>query len=206
MNIRKLYYEDSHLQNFEAVVTGCEPEGNGWSVTLSATAFYPEGGGQACDTGILGEANVLSVREEGEQISHLCDKPLKPGTTVTGTIDWVRRFDLMQQHSGEHMVSGVIHQKYGYHNVGFHMGSDVVTIDFDGPIAPEDKVLKTPSTLPFGRICLCGVGTRQKKNCPLYPTAGKRICPGRCGSWRSPASTYALAAVPRSSAPGKWVW
>ena len=138
MRVRKLFYEDSHLQSFESTVTGCTAVKNGWEITLSATAFYPEGGGQDCDTGKLGDAKVLAVREAGEEIVHLCDKPLEPGTTVTGTIDWERRFDLMQQHSGEHMVSGVIHQKYGYHNVGFHMGSDIVTIDFDGPIAPED--------------------------------------------------------------------
>jgi len=138
MSVRKLFYEDSHLQSFESMVTGCTEVKNGWEITLNATAFYPEGGGQACDTGKLGDAKVLAVREAGEEIVHLCDKPLESGTTVNGTIDWERRFDLMQQHSGEHMVSGVIHQKYGYHNVGFHMGSDLVTIDFDGPIPPED--------------------------------------------------------------------
>ena len=80
---------------------------------------------------------MLAVKEQGEAILHLCDKPLTVGSTVNGKIHWDRRLDHMQQHSGEHMVSGVIHQRYGYHNVGFHMGSDVVTIDFDGPIPPE---------------------------------------------------------------------
>ena len=138
MNTRQLYYEDSHLQTFEATVTGCEPATGGYEVTLDATAFYPEGGGQACDVGTLADAAVLSVREAGENVVHLCDRPLTVGSTVTGCIDWERRFRLMQQHSGEHMVSGVIHGLYGYHNVGFHMGSEVVTIDFDGPIPPED--------------------------------------------------------------------
>lgn len=136
--MRKLYYEDSHLQVFTATVTGCTEVKNGWEVTLDATAFYPEGGGQPCDTGILGDANVLSVKEQGETILHLCDKPLVVGSTAEGKIDWDRRLDHMQQHSGEHMVSGVIHKRYGYHNVGFHMGADVVTIDFDGPIPQED--------------------------------------------------------------------
>ena len=136
--MRRLYYEDSHIQTFTAAVTGCEPVNGGFAVTLDATAFYPEGGGQACDTGVLGDVRVLAVREEGETILHLCDRPLSVGSTVTGTIDWDARFSRMQQHSGEHMVSGVVHTLYGWHNVGFHMGSDTVTIDFDGPIPPED--------------------------------------------------------------------
>lgn len=138
MEVRKLYYEDSHLHIFSATVTGCAPVEGGFSVTLDATAFYPEGGGQACDTGFLDGALVLSVTEENNQVLHLCDRQLPIGAEVTGTVDWTRRFDLMQQHSGEHMVSGIIHRRYGYHNVGFHIGKDVITIDFDGPIAPED--------------------------------------------------------------------
>ena len=138
MESRKLYYEDSHLKAFTATVIGCDQASGGWEVTLDATAFYPEGGGQPCDTGTLGESKVLSVREQGEQVIHLCDAPLIVGSVVTGSIDWDRRFDFMQQHSGEHMVSGVIHKRYGWHNVGFHMGADLVTIDFDGPIPQED--------------------------------------------------------------------
>lgn len=136
--MKKLYYEDSHLQTFTATVTGCAQAKKGWEITLDATAFYPEGGGQASDTGILGGAKVFSVREEGEEIFHLCDKPLDVGSTVEGQIDWNRRFDLMQQHAGEHIVSGIIHSRYGWHNVGFHIGADVVTIDFDGPVPAED--------------------------------------------------------------------
>ena len=138
MEVRKLYYEDSHRKEFTATVTGCEWVKNGWKVTLDATAFYPEGGGQPWDTGRLGEASVLSVTEKEETVVHLCDKPLAVGSTVTGTVDWDRRLDFMQQHSGEHMVSGIIHKRYGYHNVGFHMGADVVTIDFDGIVPQED--------------------------------------------------------------------
>lgn len=138
MNIRKLYYEDSHLKTFTATVTGCAQVKKGWEITLDATAFYPEGGGQASDIGILGDAKVLSVREENEEIFHLCDKPLEVGSAVEGQIDWNRRFDLMQQHAGEHIVSGIIHKRYGWHNVGFHIGADVVTIDFDGPVPAED--------------------------------------------------------------------
>lgn len=137
MQTRKLFYEDCHLRGFDATVTACESAKGGFAVELDQTAFYPEGGGQACDTGTLGQVTVLSVREEGERILHLCDGPLTPGQTVTGTIDWARRFDQMQQHAGEHIVSGIINARYGYHNVGFHVGADTVTIDFDGEIAAE---------------------------------------------------------------------
>ena len=135
---RKLYYEDCHLSRFTARVTGCEETEKGWAITLDQTAFYPEGGGQACDLGTLGGADVLHVREDGEEVVHLCDKPLEMGAVIEGSIDYERRFDLMQQHSGEHMVSGVVHETYGYHNVGFHMGDHLITIDFDGIIPAED--------------------------------------------------------------------
>ena len=139
MEVRKLYYEDGLMQTFTATVQSCEQTEKGWAVTLDATAFYPEGGGQACDLGVLGDANVLDVREAGQQVIHLCDKALEVGAQVTGTIDWERRFDLMQQHSGEHILSGLIHQKYGYHNVGFHVGKTAMEVDFDGPI-PADEL------------------------------------------------------------------
>ncbi len=134
---RKLYYEDCHLREFTARVVSCEAAPKGWEVVLDQTAFYPEGGGQACDIGSLGGVKVLDTRERGEEIVHLCDKPLEVGEEVTGKIDWQRRFDLMQQHTGEHIVSGIIHRRFGYANVGFHVGADTVTIDFDGPIPAE---------------------------------------------------------------------
>jgi alanyl-tRNA synthetase len=135
---RKLYYEDCHLAAFSAVVTGCEKSEKGFAVTLDATAFYPEGGGQACDLGTLGSACVLDVQERGEEVIHLCDTPLEPRSRVEGIIDYQRRFHLMQQHTGEHIVSGIIHRRYGYHNVGFHMGANFIEIDFDGVIPAED--------------------------------------------------------------------
>ena len=135
METLKLYYEDCHMQTFSANVLSCTQNEKGWQVVLDATAFYPEGGGQACDLGSLNDARVLDVQEQGEQIVHLCDKPLTG--TVLGQIDWVRRFDLMQQHTGEHILSGLIHEKFGYHNVGFHIGTDMMEVDFDGPITWE---------------------------------------------------------------------
>ena len=138
MKTRKLYYEDSHLTAFAATVLACENTEKGWEVVLDATAFYPEGGGQAADTGCLNGIRVLDTRERDETVVHFCEGPLDVGTAVEGVIDWEPRFHRMQQHSGEHIVSGIINRRYGYHNVGFHMGSDIITIDFDGVIQAED--------------------------------------------------------------------
>ena len=138
MDTRKLYYEDCMLTRFSAKVLSCEDVAGGYEVTLDATAFYPEGGGQACDIGTLGDAHVLDVQERGEEVIHLCDKALTVGDTVEGVIDWERRFDLMQQHTGEHIISGIVHRRYGYHNTGFHVGSEVLTVDFDGVIPARD--------------------------------------------------------------------
>ena len=138
MNTKKLYYEDCHLRNFSATVLSCEKSEKGFEVILDATAFYPEGGGQASDIGTLGGVRVLHAEESDDAIVHLCDGALAVGETVEGQIDYDHRFDLMQQHTGEHILSGIIHEKYGYHNTGFHVGADTVTIDFDGMIPPED--------------------------------------------------------------------
>ena len=138
MQTRKLYYEDSHMVSFAARVLSCGQTGRGWEVILDATAFYPEGGGQAADTGSLGPVRVLAVREEGETVIHLCDGPLEAGTTVEGCSDWESRFPRMQQHSGEHIVYGIINRRYGWHNTGLHMGNESITIDFDGVIPAED--------------------------------------------------------------------
>ncbi len=135
---RKLYYEDCHLAAFTATVTGCTATEKGFEIILDATAFYPEGGGQACDLGYLSGVNVLDVQERGQEIVHLCDGPLEVGAGVEGVIDYGRRFHLMQQHTGEHIVSGIINRRYGYHNVGFHMGANFIEIDFDGVVPAED--------------------------------------------------------------------
>lgn len=138
MNPNTFYYQDSHMKSFTARVEECREIDGKWAVVLDNTAFYPEGGGQAADRGTLGHVKVLDVQEKEGQIIHYCDAPVCVGAEVTGKIDWDRRFDLMQQHSGEHILSGIIHSRFGYHNVGFHMGADTVTIDFDGMIPPED--------------------------------------------------------------------
>ena len=137
METKKLYYDNPFLRRFAAVVTSCEEAKGGWAVTLDQTAFYPEGGGQPYDTGTLGGAQVREVREKDGVIVHLCDAPLAAGAAVEGAIDWARRFDHMQQHSGEHICSGLICARFHCDNVGFHMGADAVTIDFNADIPWE---------------------------------------------------------------------
>ena len=135
---KRLYYEDAYCREFDARVMDCREGKQGWEVVLDQTAFYPEGGGQPADEGTLGEAKVLDVKEGGEEVIHLCNRPLEPGSTVHGTLDWDRRFRFMQQHSGEHIFSGIVHRIFGYDNIGFHMGKDCVTVDFSGMLSEED--------------------------------------------------------------------
>ncbi len=136
--MNKLYYDSAYIKEFEAQVLSCQEGKKGWEITLSATAFYPEGGGQPADTGILGNVRVTDVHEKDGQVIHYTDGPLPVGEMVRGVIDWDRRFQHMQEHSGEHLVSGLIHQRFGYDNVGFHMGTDEVTIDFNGTLEWAD--------------------------------------------------------------------
>ena len=117
----KLFYLDSHLQRFSAQVEQCVPDGENWQIVLDRTAFFPEGGGQYADTGILGSARVLDVQEKDGVIFHRTDAPLSVGDCVEGRIDWDLRFMKMQQHTGEHIVSGLVHKRFGYQNVGFHL-------------------------------------------------------------------------------------
>jgi alanyl-tRNA synthetase len=140
MATRKLYYEDCHLKTFTAKVISCAETSKGYAVTLDATAFYPEGGGQACDLGTLGGVRVLDVRESGEEVVHLCENMLEVGAVVEGSIHWNRRFDQMQQHTGEHILSGLINANFGYHNVGFHVGKEFMEVDFSGPMTWEQAM------------------------------------------------------------------
>ena len=134
----KLFYEDAFLQEFTAVVIGCEKGKNGWEVVLDRTAFYPEGGGQPADHGALGGAAVSDVRERDGVICHTCSQALEVGSEVGGRIDFDRRFDFMQQHSGEHIVSGILCGRFQCDNVGFHIGHELVTIYFNAELTPED--------------------------------------------------------------------
>lgn len=134
----KLYYSDGHLSRFTARVTSCEKENGAWAVKLDRSAFFPGGGGQEADEGVLSDMKLLGLREEGEDIVHLTPAPLEPGALVEGRIDWPLRFSRMQGHSGEHILSGTVHRLFGYDNVGFHMGEEAITIDFSGELSPED--------------------------------------------------------------------
>ncbi|PHV70005.1 hypothetical protein CS063_12730 [Sporanaerobium hydrogeniformans] len=134
---KKLFYEDGYLTLFEAQVIACETHSEGYSVVLDKTAFYPEGGGQPSDTGTLGEARVNYVFVKEGIIYHIVDKALEVGTKIKGNIDFNRRFDYMQQHTGEHIISGLVNQLYGYNNVGFHLSEEYMTADFDGELAKE---------------------------------------------------------------------
>lgn len=137
MDQNRLYYQDAYVCRASGVVLSCEESKKGFTVTLDQTIFYPTGGGQPCDLGSIGSAKVLDVSEKGGEVLHLCDRPLTVGDTYALTVDFDRRFSLMQQHSGEHLVSGIVHRLFGYDNVGFHMGSDMITIDFSGELTPQ---------------------------------------------------------------------
>lgn len=157
----KLYDEQPYEIKFTATVASCEKAddkacaGTRYGIVLDQTLFFPEEGGQTPDLGVLipqtqdpGDlapdqpgadgptVNVLDVQIEGDTIIHYCDRQLDPGTEVTGKIDWARRFDNMQQHTGEHIVSGLVHKHFGYENVGFHLSKETVTMDYDGELSP----------------------------------------------------------------------
>ena len=137
----KLFYENAYLKEFHAAVKRCVSAKKGkkevFHVILDRTAFFPEGGGQYADTGILGGRKVLDVQEIDEGILHITDGPLTEGDTVEGCLDWTERHMKMQQHTGEHIVSGIVNRRFGYQNVGFHLGSEDCTMDFNGEITKE---------------------------------------------------------------------
>jgi alanyl-tRNA synthetase len=123
---RRLYYDDPYLTEFQAEVAECTPEG----VYLAASAFYPTSGGQPFDTGHIGAAKVIDVIDEGDRIRHVVEGQVAAGT-ATAKIDWTRRFDHMQQHTGQHLLSAVLHESFGITTVSFHLGSDESTIDIE---------------------------------------------------------------------------
>ncbi len=135
---QKLYDLDSRLQNFEAKVISCAAGDGRYEIILDQTAFFPEGGGQPADTGTLNGVAVTDVRETQLGIIHYAAAEIPAGTAVTGQIDWDKRFRRMQNHTGEHIISGLVYKLYGFNNVGFHLGSGDVTVDFDGFLSRED--------------------------------------------------------------------
>jgi alanyl-tRNA synthetase len=149
MATRRLYYDDSFETEFTARVMHCEvlpPDVNAgitgpvWGLLLDRTAFYPTSGGQPHDLGKIGDANVLDVRDEGDEILHLVDrKPSDPD--VNCCINWPRRFDHMQQHTGQHLLSAMFLERFGLPTVSFHLGPELCTIDLRGP-EPSDEMLE----------------------------------------------------------------
>jgi alanyl-tRNA synthetase len=144
MATRRLYYDDSYQRDFTAQVLSCEPERHGttpaWAVMLDCTALYPTSGGQPNDLGKLGDANVLDVRDDGEDIVHVVDREVPLGS-VNGCVDWGRRFDHMQQHTGQHLLSAMFQERYGRPTVSFHLGAEICTIDLRGP-EPTEEILE----------------------------------------------------------------
>ena len=152
MTTKRLYYDDAFAREFTAEVLSCEPGTAAapptpatapaaalWRVKLDRTAFYPTSGGQPHDTGRLGDARVVDVLNEDDEVIHVVDKPIEIGS-VKGSIDWHRRFDHMQQHTGQHVLSAVFHSKFALPTISFHLGSDVCTIDVRGQ-EPKQKIL-----------------------------------------------------------------
>lgn len=141
----KLYESDSYVRAFDAEVISCSEtkinvggkETKAYAVVLTATAFFPEGGGQYADKGVLSGQRVLDVQITDEGIMHYVEKPLEVGATVHGEIDWAIRFSRMQKHSGEHLLCGIIHNEYGYDNEGFHLTDEGVTLDVNGALSEE---------------------------------------------------------------------
>jgi len=144
MATHRIYYDDSFARDFEAQVLTCEPCVHGttpaWEVVLDETALYPSSGGQPCDRGKLGDANVLEVRDDGDDIVHIVDRELQPGP-VHGCVDWVRRFDHMQQHTGQHLLSAMFQERFGRPTVSFHLGAELSSIDLRGA-EPTAEILE----------------------------------------------------------------
>ena len=138
----RLYDADAYQTEFEATVLDCEEvekkDGKVYQVWLDQTLFFPEEGGQSPDMGTIDGVEVLDVQIKNEVITHTLAAPLTVGTTVKGVVDWKHRFYNMQQHSGEHIFSGIVHKKFGYDNVGFHLSDSIVTMDFNGVISPKE--------------------------------------------------------------------
>lgn len=128
--MNEMFYRDAYIREFDSRVVSCVKGKKYYEVILEDTAFYPEGGGQPADHGTLNGTAVVDTKRRDDAVIHFTKEPVEG--SVHGVIDWARRFDHMQQHSGEHMVSGLIHQKYGYENIGFHLGEEVITLDFSG--------------------------------------------------------------------------
>lgn len=134
----RLFEKDAYCRSFSANVVSCEEKDGSFFVVLDKTAFFPEGGGQAPDKGTINGVNVLDVQEKDGIVYHKTEKVFNTGDAVCCELDWELRFERMQSHAGEHVVSGVVHSLFGYDNVGFHMSEKTMTVDFSGPLTADD--------------------------------------------------------------------
>lgn len=140
----RLFDLDSYLAEFRCKVTELYTEGDNLQVVTDRTAFFPEGGGQSSDIGLLGGAVVKDAQQCGQKIIHIVENSMENvqnlavGNEIEGKVDMKKRFSDMQQHSGEHIFSGIVHSLYGYDNVGFHLGRETVILDFNGELKHED--------------------------------------------------------------------
>ena len=133
----KLYYVDAYINEFDATVVDQYVDNGKTVIVLDRTAFFPEEGGQSSDTGFIGDARVIDVREKDGIIRHFVDKPLNKGEIYSCKIDFADRFEKMQCHTAEHIISGAIKRLYGFDNVGFHLGATEVTMDINGYLTRE---------------------------------------------------------------------
>lgn len=179
MATEKLYYVNQYQTEADAVVVRCEQVNDGWNVTLDRTVFYPTGGGQPCDLGTIDGVSVSDVSESGDEILHRCNAPLSVGARVRCRIDWARRFSLMQQHAGEHLVSGIVHSRFGYENVGFHMGKDVITIDFSGELSPEQlRAVESAANAAIWQNIASDIFYPDAETLPTLPYRSKKALSG----------------------------
>jgi alanyl-tRNA synthetase len=183
MSSERLYYEDAYLMEFDAVVRDVVKQGDLWKVTLDRTAFYPTSGGQPFDVGTLDGAKVSDVvDQEDGNIGHLVDRELEKNTRVRGHVDWNRRFDHMQQHTGQHLLSAGFEREVGAKTVSFHLGTATSTIDLDREVA-ADRLAAVEETVnkvlwEDREVCIRFVSASEAAKLPL------RKDPGRGGDLR----------------------
>ena len=134
---QRLFDENAYTKEFECTVLACIRKGGLYGVITDKTAFFPGGGGQLWDDGLLDGQPVRECEESDGVIIHYVNSPFDPGKQIKGSIDWSVRFRRMQAHTGEHIISGIAHTEYGCENVGFHMDEELLTIDFDKELTEE---------------------------------------------------------------------
>ncbi len=175
----RLFEKNPYMKVFEATVVACEEKKGKYHICLDRSAFFPEGGGQPGDSGWLNELCVFDTHEKDGKIWHYSEQPLEVGTQVLGRLNWKQRFSNMQNHSGEHIVSGIIHRKYGYDNVGFHMGSEAITLDINGELTWEQvKEIEIEANLAIEANVPIGIDIPEKERLDHMEYRSKKAIDG----------------------------